>query len=124
MDEIVQNFKSVMLNWGDFQGRSRRRVFWYFALANFALSLVAGIIDHVVLRTPTMQTGLLQGLYSLVVLVPSLSLAFRRLHDIGKSAWWLLICFIPILGWIAILYFYCKDSDADNQYGPNPKTIA
>ena len=122
MEEIVQNYKNVFLKWSDFQGRSRRREFWFFVLANFLVSVVFAIIDSAVFHKT--GGGPLQGLYSLVALVPGLALSFRRLHDIGKSAWWILISLIPIIGWLVILYFYVKDSDAENIYGPNPKLIS
>ncbi len=122
MEDFVQNYKNVFLKWSDFQGRSRRREFWFFVLANLAVSIVLGIIDKVVFGKP--GGGPLQGLYGLIAFVPGLALSFRRLHDIGKSAWWILISFIPIIGWIVIIYFYAKDSDAENIYGPNPKMIS
>ena len=54
--------------------------------------------------------GGLSGLYSLAVLLPTLGLAVRRLHDIGKSGWWILVAFVPILGWIYLIYLYCQPS--------------
>ena len=61
-------------------------------------------------------------LYSLVVLIPSIAVSIRRLHDIGKSGWWLLIAFIPCIGAFVLLYFLIQDSQQEsNQYGPNPK---
>ncbi|MNZ89121.1 Inner membrane protein YhaI [compost metagenome] len=65
---------------------------------------------------------ILAGLYSLAILLPSLALVVRRLHDTGRSGWWVLIGFIPLIGFIVLLVFMCTDSDPDtNQYGPNPK---
>lgn len=122
MEEIVENFKTVFRRWNDFSGRSRRREYWYFALANFVISIGLGILDNIVLGSN--GYGALQGLYSLIALVPGLAVSFRRLHDIGKSAWWLLIALIPIVGLVVLIYFTVKDSDGDNVYGPNPKAIA
>ena len=68
------------------------------------------------------QGGLLQIIFALALLVPSIALAVRRLHDIGKSGWWYLIVFIPIIGILVLLYFFVLDSQpGSNQYGPNPK---
>ena len=66
--------------------------------------------------------GLLGGLYALAVLLPSLAVGARRLHDTGRSGWWLLIGLIPCIGFIVLIVFLVQDSQAgDNQYGPNPK---
>ena len=66
--------------------------------------------------------GLSMGLYGLGVWIPSLAVSMRRLHDIGRSGWWLLIGLIPWIGWIATLIWYLSDSKAgENKYGPNPK---
>ena len=59
---------------------------------------------------------------SLALFLPSLAVGVRRLHDIDKSGWWILIGIIPIVGWILIIVWFCTDSKADNKYGPNPKT--
>lgn len=122
MNEIVENYKSVFLKWSDFKGRSRRREYWYFALANIIVSILLAVVDNVVFKSA--GTGPLGGLYSLVVLVPGLAVSFRRLHDIGKSAWWLLVALIPLVGLVVLIYFTVKDSEPDNIYGPNPKQIA
>lgn len=64
----------------------------------------------------------LSGLYSLAVFLPSLGVTVRRLHDIGKSGWWVLLGFIPLVGVLVLLFFLVKDSEAgSNAYGPNPK---
>ena len=121
MNEIIENYKSVFLNWSDFKGRARRREYWLFTLANIVVAIVLAIVDHVVFKS--VGTGPLGGLYGLVALVPGLAVSFRRLHDIGKSAWWLLIALIPLFGAIVLIYFMVKDSEPENIYGPNPKLI-
>lgn len=66
--------------------------------------------------------SILYSLYSLAILVPSLALVWRRLHDIGKSGGWFFISLVPLVGWIILLVFLCKDSEpGDNAYGSNPK---
>ncbi|GAA4409577.1 DUF805 domain-containing protein [Quisquiliibacterium transsilvanicum] len=66
--------------------------------------------------------ALLSGLFVLAMLLPSLAVSVRRLHDIGRSGWWLLVSFIPLIGAIVLLVFALRDGDAgDNAYGPNPK---
>ncbi len=122
MNEIVENYKSVFLNWSDFKGRARRREYWLFTLANIIVAVLLAVVDGVIFKSA--GSGPLSGLYSLVALVPGLAVSFRRLHDIGKSAWWLLIALIPFFGAIVLIYFMVKDSEPENIYGPNPKQIA
>ena len=88
-----------------------------FTLINFIISIVLLAVDMGV-----GLGGILQGLYSLATLLPSLAVGCRRLHDIGRSGWWIFIAIIPIVGWIILIVWYAKDSDpGDNAYGPNPK---
>lgn len=104
-------------NYFTFTGRARRKAYWMFVLFNIIAAIVASIIDNV-LGTG----GVIGGLYSLAVLIPGIALGVRRLHDIGKSGWWLLIALVPLIGFIVLIVFACTDSQpGDNQYGPNPK---
>jgi uncharacterized membrane protein YhaH (DUF805 family) len=68
-------------------------------------------------------TGPIQGILQLALLIPTLAVGARRLHDTGRSGWWLLIGLIPIVGWIILLVFFVQDSQPANQYGPNPKGL-
>lgn len=120
--------KVVFDNYANFEGRARRSEYWYFGLMNLLLLIVPIII---------MFTGIESGgtlyyiglvlvvLAGLVLFIPSLAVAVRRLHDTGKSGWWYLIGVIPIvsyIGGIVLLVFYCSDSQAgSNKWGPNPK---
>jgi uncharacterized membrane protein YhaH (DUF805 family) len=114
----------VLKKYADFTGRARRTEFWMFALFNFIVSLVLGIID-VVVGTTANGVGILQLLYSLAVLIPGLAVSARRLHDTGRSGWWLLLGLVPCIGAIVLLVFCVQDSQpASNQYGPNPKAVA
>ena len=112
-------------NYANFQGRARRKAFWMFALFNIiaivALTMVEGLIG---LRGDA-GYGILSGLYSLAVILPAIALAVRRLHDTGRSGWWLLIGLVPLVGPIVLIVFYVTDSQpGTNQYGPNPKEFA
>ncbi|MDE5579340.1 MAG: DUF805 domain-containing protein [Alistipes sp.] len=103
-------------HYADFKSRARRREFWMFMLVNFAINVVLGIIGNLI------HFGLLGSLYGLAVLVPSLSVGVRRLHDAGKSGWWYLICLVPVLGIIYLIYLWCQNSQAgSNKWGANPK---
>ena len=116
----------VLRKYAVFQGRARRKEYWYFFLFNVINSAVLAVIDGLTGSfNPEAGVGILGGLYSLAMFVPSLSVSVRRLHDTCRSGWWLLICLIPLIGTIVFLYFMVRDSfPGDNQYGPNPKGAA
>lgn len=115
--ELKEWYVKVLKQYTDFSGRARRREYWMFVLANFIVALVLGLIDTLI-----GWGQILSGLYSLAVLIPSLAVCVRRLHDIGKSGWWLLICLIPLIGGIWLLVLFSKDSQYEaNQWGTNPK---
>ena len=65
--------------------------------------------------------GLLSSIYSLAIVIPSIAVSVRRLHDTDHSGWWLLLMFIPLLGALILLVVMCFNSKDDNEYGPNPK---
>ena len=106
-----------------FGGRARRKEYWYYFLFNALIAIVLGIIDGVTgTFSREVGLGLLGGLYSLAVFIPGFAVSVRRLHDTGKSGWWLLIPLVPLVGVIVFLVFTVKDSEpGENQYGPNPK---
>ncbi len=109
-----------------FTGRSRRKEYWFFALFNFIISIILGVIDGVLgFATGGTSIGILSGIYGLAIIIPGLAVTIRRLHDIGRSGWWIFINLIPLIGLLIFLYFMVKDSDAgSNEYGPNPKEVA
>lgn len=114
MNYYIDAFK----NYVNFKGRARRKEYWMFVLFNFIVAIVLSIIDSLLGIT------ILSTIYSIAVIIPSLALCFRRLHDIGKSGAWILIGLIPLVGEIILLVFFCTDSQAgENQYGPNPKGV-
>lgn len=116
MSWYLEGFKK----YADFSGRSRRKEYWYFYLFNIIASFVLGFLDGMLFDAETI--GFLSGLYMLVALIPGVAVTIRRLHDTGRSGWWLLINFIPFIGSIIFLVFMLSDSTAGtNQYGPNPK---
>lgn len=102
----------VLQNYANFNGRARRSEYWYFVLFNIIISIVLGFIAGAI------GFELLGSLYSLAVLIPSIAVGVRRMHDVGKSGWFIII---PIYN----LILACTDSQAgDNEYGPNPKSSA
>ena len=92
-------------------------------LFNILATIAAAIIDGITgTYNPATGMGLLGVIYALAVLIPSIAVIFRRLHDTGRSAWWLLILFIPLIGVLVVLYFLVLDSqEEENEYGPSPK---
>jgi uncharacterized membrane protein YhaH (DUF805 family) len=110
-------YLKVLGNYVGFQGRARRKEYWMFFLFSLIVSIVLAILEGI-----ASIPSVLSGLYSLAILLPSLAVTVRRLHDTGRSAWWLLIGLIPLIGAIILLVFACQDSqENENQYGPNPK---
>lgn len=108
-----------------FSGRARRSEYWWFALFGLIVSIVANLIDTM-LGTMSEDTnvGVIGTIASLALLLPSLAVAVRRLHDTSRTGWWILIGLIPIVGWIVLIVFYVQDSHPDNKYGPSPKAGA
>lgn len=120
---MTEAVKSVFSKYATFTGRARRAEFWWFALASFLVSLVLGFVDDAVLGFQS--TGPLEGIWSLAVLIPSLAVGARRLHDIGKSGWFLLLALIPIIGWAVLIWWNATAGNVGpNQYGDDPMTAA
>jgi len=110
-------YLAVLKNYAGFTGRARRQEYWMFLLFNMIIAVVLGFIEGL-FGSP----GILGAIYSLAVLVPSIAVSMRRLHDTGRSGLWLLIGFVPVLGAIVLLIFFIQDSmQGSNQYGPSPK---
>lgn len=99
----------------NFEGRASRSSFWWWVLFVIIVSIVANIIDSAA------DIAIFSIIVSLGLFLPGLSKAIRRLHDTGRSGWWVLIGLIPLIGFIVLLIFYLEKSEpADNQYGPAP----
>jgi uncharacterized membrane protein YhaH (DUF805 family) len=116
-------YLQVLQKYGVFDGRSRRKEYWFFVLFSTLISLLLIAIDSATgtFRSPR-GPGLLSGIYSLAVLVPSLAVSVRRLHDTNRTGWWLLLGIVPFIGPIVLLVFFASDGNPDdNEYGPNPK---
>lgn len=116
-------YLKVLKNYAVFSGRARRKEYWMFTLFNIIFLIVALILDNILgTAIEDVGYGLFYFLYALAVLIPYLAVSVRRLHDVGKSGWMILISLIPIIGGIWLLVLMVTDSNpGENQYGPNPK---
>ena len=111
-------YLEVLKKYAVFSGRAHRTEFWMFTLINIIIIVVLSVIEGL-LGSP----GIVCLIYYLAVLIPSIAVTFRRLHDTDRSGWWILISLIPLIGAIVLLVFIVQDSKSgENQYGPNPKT--
>ena len=107
---------SVLTQYTGFSGRARRSENWWFFLFSFLVSMVASVIDT------ALNSVLLGIIVTLGLILPSLAVGIRRLHDTGRSGWWLLIALVPLAGAIVLLVFYCQDSEpGPNRFGSSPK---
>jgi uncharacterized membrane protein YhaH (DUF805 family) len=145
MEDGMNWYLEVLKKYAVFSGRARRKEYWMFWLFNWIIGFVLYFIENIAGIAP--ESGrVLMILYTLAVLLPTLAVAVRRLHDTGRSGWWLLIMlavavrrlhdpgrsgwwlltsFVAIIGGIVLLVFLVQDSQpAENQYGPNPKAAA
>ena len=112
-------------NYINFQGRARRKAYWMFVLFNLIALVVLSFIESAIGLSGQNGYGILTGLYTLAIILPLIALAVRRLHDTGRSGWWILIGLVPLIGPIVLIVFYVTDSQpGTNEYGPNPKESA
>ena len=115
LNEIKTSVKEVVVkNYVNFEGRASRPEYWWFILAYFIVNVILGIIPKV--------GTVLSGILALALLIPSIGVAVRRLHDINKSGWWYLLILVPIVGAIILILWFVKPSDnGENKYGPKPR---
>lgn len=118
-------YLAVLKKYFDFNGRARRKEFWMFFLFNAIISIVLSVLTNITGKTVgPLFTGL-SALYSLAILLPTIGVTVRRLHDIGKSGWWALLYFFVCIGQIWLIVLLAKEGDrGDNQYGPDPKAAS
>jgi uncharacterized membrane protein YhaH (DUF805 family) len=110
MDFKQAVIRCVRDNYANFNGRAARPEFWYFMLACVIVGFVLGMFNM----------NMLALLFNLAVLLPSLAVGARRLHDIGKSGWLQLVGLIPLLGWILLIYWFVQPTGGPNEYGEGP----
>lgn len=116
-------YLEVLNKYAVFSGRARRKEYWFFVLFNILISIMLNIVDGLTgTLNPVTGIGVLGGVYMIAIMIPGIAVAVRRLHDTGRSGWWLLISLIPVIGGLVLLYFLVLDSDPEtNEYGECPK---
>lgn len=120
-------FLYVLKNYADFSGRARRKEYWMFTLFYIIFLVIAAILDNIFgltfkIYNTTLPYGVIYLVYCLALCIPSLAVLVRRLHDIGKSGWMMLISLIPVVGGIWLLILTCEDGvSGPNKYGEDPK---
>ena len=110
--------KSVFGKYATFQGRACRSEYWYFYLFDIIVLLIAAIIDLAIFGSDVSVVG---SIWALATLIPIIAVGVRRLHDIDRTGWWLLLSLIPLIGWIILLVWFCTRGTAgSNRFGNNP----
>lgn len=116
-------YLGVLRNYTGFTGRARRKEYWFFALFHVLIIIALTVLDSM-LGTFNAESGygVLSLIYMLAVLLPSLAVSIRRLHDTNRSGWWLLLGFVPLIGGLVLLVFMILEgTQGSNDYGPDPK---
>lgn len=111
-------YLDVLKKYAVFSGRARRQEYWMYMLFNYIAIIVAAVLDLVLGTLP-----IIMAIYLFAVLLPSLGVTIRRLHDTGRTGWWILFGIVPLAGPITLLVFDCLEGDrSENAYGPDPKS--
>jgi uncharacterized membrane protein YhaH (DUF805 family) len=114
---MIEAVKAVFSNYATFSGRARRAEYWWFVLFSLIVSIVLALLTG----DPSSGTGLIGAIWSLATFIPSIAVGVRRLHDIDRTGWWLLICFIPLIGWIVLIVFFAtRGQIGPNRFGADP----
>lgn len=112
--EFSQAVRSGFQNYVKFDGRASRSEYWYWTLFSVIAAFAASALDAIV------GLGFFSGIVSLGLLLPSFAVAFRRLHDLDRTAWWILLSFTVIGGLLLLYWVCCRGTIGPNTYGPDP----
>ncbi len=111
-------YLTVLKKYAVFSGRARRKEYWMFVLFNFIIGFILGVIEGITGINPGSNAGILGSIYTLAILIPSIAVAVRRMHDVGKSGWFVLI---PIY---SLILTVIEGDKGNNRFGPDPKANA
>ena len=114
-------YPEVLKKYAVFSGRAHRKEYWFFFLVNVLIALALGVIDGLIGISGDANQSVLVSLYWLAVLVPSIAVGVRRLHDTGRSGWWMLLGLVPIVGLVLLVFLALDGERGPNAYGPDPK---
>ncbi|WP_229809775.1 DUF805 domain-containing protein [Formosimonas limnophila] len=124
MKEFIDIFMNVVkAKYAQFSGRARRKEFWGFQLVGFVISILLAIIDGI-LGTMSGGIGMLQGIFALALLIPSVALIIRRLHDTDRSGWWALLCVVPLANIALVVLMFLEGTKGTNRFGSDPKALS
>jgi uncharacterized membrane protein YhaH (DUF805 family) len=116
---FTQAIASGFQNYVNFTGRAARSEFWLWTLFSVLMTMAASIID--VALFPTAAASPINSLVSLALFLPSLAVSVRRLHDLDRSGWWVLLVFVILIGWIVLIVWNCtRGTLGPNRFGPDP----
>lgn len=113
-------FIEALKKYAEFSGRASRKEFWVFVLICMIINAILGVMGIIF---GALGMEILAIIVGLALIVPSISVGTRRLHDTGRTGWWQLIYFVPIIGFIIMIVFLVQDSHDENDYGVNPKLV-
>jgi uncharacterized membrane protein YhaH (DUF805 family) len=116
MEQFITAYKTALTRYVDFSGRTSVGGFWRFVAVNFVVAVLLAILGSI-----SSFFFVLYIVYALAVMLPSIAIAIRRLHDTGKSGWMILLGLIPFVGFIILIVFYVQASDGLNDYGTGPE---
>ena len=112
---FAQAISAGFSNYVNFRDRACRSEYWYWILFIVIAEIVAGIIDQM------LGMQIVSSLFGLVTIIPNIAVAIRRLHDLDRTGWWILLGFIPLIGWnILLIWYVTKGTDGPNRFGPDP----
>jgi len=122
--DFQTSVKTCFQKYATFSGRASRPEYWWFVLFLVLGNIAAAFVDYAAFPMTDGEPGIVGLLFGLATLLPSLAAGARRLHDTGRTGWWLLISIIPLIGFLVLLWFLTRPSgQGDNEYGPPPGTI-
>ncbi len=115
--------RTCLSKYATFSGRARRSEFWWFVLFTVLVSAALNVVDRAIfgIAPDGRPVSILNALFSLAVLLPTIAVGVRRLHDLDRTGWWYLLILIPVLGALILLFFFIqKGTEGPNRFGPDP----
>ena len=119
--DFQTSIKTCFNKYAVFSGRASRSEFWFFVLFGFLGGIITAIIDVMILGFPAEENGPINLIFSIALIIPSISVTARRLHDINKSGWWQLLWITIIGGILLVIWYATKGENKKNKFGPSIK---